>query len=400
MSPARLYAILQPETQDDAARIFRGIHHAMVAIGIGIVFADSVASWRRVHGSAFDVWFRIVAAFFCAEYVLRLVAASGAPGAEHRGAAWRARLAWAASWQGFFDLLGVVPALLDPLFGMPFTSAFGFLWALKPVRYASGLRSLSRVVRHSAQAMLSVLLGFGIVLIVAASLAYLIERHVSHPGQADPRAFTSIPAALWWAIETLTTTGYGDAVPVTAAGRVLAGTVMVTGVLLFALWAGILASGYAEEARRREFLRIWQIVAEVPFFRDVGTAVIAEVAQLLRPRDFPAGAIVCRRGEHGDRMYFIASGEVEIQVQPRPVRLGAGQFFGELALLTGAPRSATVVTARPSTLLALDIVDFHELMARQPELARLIREEAERRLHPSAQAPAAAGQLSPAASGA
>lgn len=392
MSPARLYAILQPETQDGAARIFRGVHHAMVAIGIGIVFADSVAPWRRTYGPALDAEFRVVAAFFCAEYVLRLVAAGGAPGAEHRGAR-RARLAWAASWQGCFDLLGVLPALIDPLFGMPLASVFGFLWALKPIRYAPGLRSLGRVLSHSAQAMLSVLLGFGIVLIIAASLAYLAER------QAQPHAFGSIPAALWWAIETLTTTGYGDVIPATFAGRLLAGTVMVTGVLLFALWAGILASGYAEEARRREFLRIWQIVAEVPFFRDVGTAVIAEVAQLLRPRDFPARAVVVRRGEHGDRMYFIASGEVEIRLQTQPVRLGAGQFFGELALLSGAPRNATVVTRRPSTLLALDLVDFHELMARQPELARIIREEAERRLHPSGPPPAP-GLLSPAASGA
>jgi voltage-gated potassium channel len=275
-------------------------------------------------------------------------------------------------------------------------SLLAFVWALKPIRYAPGLRSLGRVLRQSAQAMLSVLLGFGIVLMIAASLAYLIERHAPHPDQADPHPFTSIPAALWWAIATMTTTGYGDAVPTTVLGRALAGIVMVTGIMLFALWAGILASGYAEESRRREFLRIWQIVHDVPFFRHIGTAVIAEVAQLLRPREFPAGAVVFHRGEHGDRMYFVAAGEVEIQLQPQPVRLGVGQFFGELALLSGAPRNATVTTVESSTLLALDIVDFHELMARQPELARIIRAEAERRLA-AAPAPeeAAATALTP-----
>jgi voltage-gated potassium channel len=86
-------------------------------------------------------------------------------------------------------------------------------------------------------------------------------------------------------------------------------------------------------------------------------------------------------------MYFIASGEVEIRLEPQPVRLGVGQFFGELALLTGAPRNATVVAVRPSTLLALDLVDFHELMARQPELARIIRAEAERRLAAAPEVP-------------
>ncbi|MGH7053582.1 MAG: cyclic nucleotide-gated ion channel [Stellaceae bacterium] len=393
MSPAQLYRLVQPETPDIAARIFRGVHHVMVALGIALLFADSMAGWQNADGPGLAIAFSLVALFFCAEYLVRLVAAGGAPGAEHRGAR-RSRLAWAASPEGVIDLLGVFPALLDPLFGAPSASILGFVWVLKPIRYAPGLKSLGRVVGHSAQAMLAVLLGFGIVLIIAASLAYLAERH------AQPYAFGSIPAALWWAIETLTTVGYGDEVPVTLAGRLLAGIVMVTGVMLFALWAGILASGYAEEARRREFLRIWQIVAEVPFFSDVGTAVIAEVAQLLRPREFPTGAVVMRRGEHGDRMYFIASGEVEIRVQPQPVHLGAGQFFGELALLTAAPRNATVVTVRPSTLLALDIVDFHELLARQPEVARLIRAEAERRLDPADPMTTAAAQSSPAASGA
>jgi voltage-gated potassium channel len=232
------------------------------------------------------------------------------------------------------------------------------------------------VVGNARHALLSVLLGFVIVLLIAGSLAYLLERDV------NPRDFGSIPHALWWAIVTLTTTGYGDVVPMTVPGRMLAGCVMISGILVFALWAGILASGYAEEARRREFLRTWDVVARVPFFRNIGAPLIAEVARLLRPRDFPVGTVIGRRGERGDCMFFIVQGEVEIQVQPQAVILSDGQFFGELALLTRAPRNATIVARKPCTLLALDIVDFHELLARQPELARAIHEEAARRMTP------------------
>jgi voltage-gated potassium channel len=221
--------------------------------------------------------------------------------------------------------------------------------------------------------LLAVFLVFGIVLLLAASLAYLLERRV------QPEMFGSVPQALWWAIVTLTTTGYGDVIPVTVLGRVLAGCVMVAGVLVFALWAGILATGFTEETRRQEFLHTWDLVAQVPFFRDTGTTVIAEVARLLRAHQFPAGAVIMRRGERGDCMYFIARGEVEIRVGAQPVRLGAGAFFGEVALLTGDPRNATVVAARRSTLLALDIVDFRGLLGRQPELARIIGEAAGRR---------------------
>jgi voltage-gated potassium channel len=177
----------------------------------------------------------------------------------------------------------------------------------------------------------------------------------------------------------MTTTGYGDVVPQTIAGRILGGVVMMSGILVFALWAGILASGYAEELRRREFLRTWELVAKVPFFHNIGASLIAEVARLLLPREFPAGAVIMRRGQAGDCMYFIIDGEVEIRLQTQELYLGPGQFFGEVALLTGAPRNATVVAAQSCTLLSLDIVDFHELLARHPELARIIHEEAEQR---------------------
>src|SRR4029077_17138163 len=120
---------------------------------------------------------------------------------------------------------------------------------------------------------------FCIVLLAAASLAYLLERH------DNPEAFGSIPKALWGGIVTMTTTGYGDVVPHTIAGRALSGVVMVGGILIFALWTGIIVNGYGEELRRLEFLRTWELVAKVPFFHDIGAPLIAEVARLLRPRD-------------------------------------------------------------------------------------------------------------------
>src|ERR1043165_2108770 len=236
-----------------------------------------------------------------------------------------------------------------------------------------GWRASGESQEKRRQSFFPVWPGFGIVLLTAASIAYLLER------EANPAVFGSIPAALWWAIVTLTTTGYGDVVPSTVAGRILGGTVMTGGILVFALWSGILANGYAQELRRREFLRTWELVAKVPFFHNIGASLIAEVARLLRPRDYPAGAVVMRRGQPGDCMYFIADGEVEIQLPGQHVYLISGQFFGEVALLTGAPRNATVVATQPSTLLSLDIVHFHELLARQPELAGIIPEGAQPR---------------------
>jgi voltage-gated potassium channel len=373
MASWRLYQLLDPEAFATDARLFRALHHVILAVGIGVMLANTVPSWREAWAGIFNALFETVCAFFVAEYLLRLAAAASSPAGEHV-AKWQARLAWVSSLGGLCDLAGLLPAVLVVPFGPTRASLFAFVWVFKLVRYAPGLASLQRVISDSRHALLSVLLGFAIVLLLSASLAYLLERN------AQPEAFGSIPAALWWAIVTLTTTGYGDVIPQTAAGRVLAGAVMVSGILVFALWAGILATGFAEETRRREFLRTWELVHNVPFLHDIGVSATADVARLLRPRDYSAGAVIIRRGENGDCMYFVASGEVEIRLTPQPIYLGAGSFFGEIALLTGAPRNATVVTTRRSTLLILDIADFRELLARHPDLARIIHEEAERRL--------------------
>jgi len=205
------------------------------------------------------------------------------------------------------------------------------------------------------------------------------------PGPFRSAAFATLsgrfPVALWWAIVTLTTTGYGDVIPQTAAGRASWSVRSWSAAFSsLTLWAGILATGFAKETRRRDFLRIWDLVAKVPFFHDIGSSTIADVAGLLRPRDYQAGTVIMRRGERGDCMYFLASGEVQIRLSPGPIYLGAGQFFSEIALLTGGPRNATVVAAQRCTLLSLDSVDFRELIGRQPDLGRIIHEEAERRL--------------------
>jgi len=373
MNQERLYEILRPDAAGTYARLFRGVHHSMVAAGIAVMLADTVEPWREGYGDLFENAFHLISAFFVAEFLLRLMSAPGAPAAQHR-AAWRARLDWAVSLGGVLDLLGALPGVLNVVFETKDTILFGLIWVFKLVRYAPGLTGLRRAIGSARQALFSVLLGFVVVLLAASSLEYLLER------AAQPDAFGSIPAALWWGIVTMTNAGYGDTVPVTVPGRMLAGIVMVCGIVVLALVAGILATGFAQEMRRYAFLRTWNIVAKVPFFQTVGASIIAEVARLLRPRDYPAGAVIVRRGEPGDCMYFIASGEVEIEISPEPLRLGTGEFFGEIALLTGTPRTATIVAAEPCTLLRLDIAEFRELMGRQPDLARVIYDAARQRL--------------------
>ena len=96
MNRAFLYRLLQPESTDGAVRLWRGIHHTMVAAGIGVMLALTVPELRDGYGDWLDGAFYIIAAFFIGDYVLRLYIAPEAPGGEHRGAV-GARLAWAFS---------------------------------------------------------------------------------------------------------------------------------------------------------------------------------------------------------------------------------------------------------------------------------------------------------------
>jgi voltage-gated potassium channel len=251
------------------------------------------------------------------------------------------------------------------------------LWVLKLARYSTNLALLKDVVWDARGQLTSVLLLFGVILLLAATAVHLFEE------KHQPDDFGSIASSLWWAIATLTTTGYGDAVPVSFIGRLLGGVVMISGFAVLALWAGIFANGFSQELRRRDFLHTWELVARVPFLKDVGAATIAEVAELLRPKKFPAGATIFWEGQPGDCMYFIVDGEVEVTIGDQRYLLEAGDFFGEVALIAGGLRTGRAAALGRCTLLMLDIADFHGLAVNQPELAAAIRKRAVGRIERS-----------------
>jgi len=154
---------------------------------------------------------------------------------------------------------------------------------------------------------------------------------------------------------------------------------MICGLGVFGLWTGILATGFAAETRRENFLKTWESVSKVPFFTTLGPAAIADVTHMLRTIDLPARTTIIRRGTVGDCMYFIAAGQVEVELPGKKILLEDGAFFGEMALLGNHLRSANITTTRVSRLLVLDLVDFRLLMARHPDLAKTIDAEAQRR---------------------
>jgi voltage-gated potassium channel len=199
---------------------------------------------------------------------------------------------------------------------------------------------------------------------------------------------------MWWAIVTLGTVGYGDAVPVTVVGKMVSTVAIVIGFAMIALPVAIISTAFAEEVRRRDFVVTWGMLARVPLFSHLGAAEIADIMRLLRAQTIEAGEVLVRRGDLASSMYFITTGEVEIDLPNRRVRLTDGTFFGEIALLRRTNRSGTVTATRKTRLLALDAQDFHALIARLPTLAAHVMETAEARL--AATGEAQKGDIAPA----
>lgn len=372
MSFADVASVLDPQARSAGAKSFRIVHHTALALGLIAALETTLRSAAAGPRPLFVAIELAVAALFLCEWIVRLVGAAQLSVPPNRPAAHRRYL---LSFLGLVDLISGWGLPLALLLGVPVeqAAAVGVLWSLKLTRYVPGFSMIGRVLHNERSSLLSVLAAFGMILLLAATGEYLVE------GGAQPANFGSLPAALWWCIVTLTTTGYGDAIPATALGRVVAGLVMILGIAVFALWAGILASGFAAEVRRRDFLRTWSLVARVPLFRALGAGVIADVARMLRPRQVPGGAMLMRKGDPGDCMFFIVEGEVEVAIEPHPVRLAAGDFLGEMALITGEPRRATVTAMKSTQLLSLDIADFRAVAGQYPELTQAIEAEAARR---------------------
>ncbi|MGH6880447.1 cyclic nucleotide-gated ion channel [Hypericibacter sp.] len=311
---------------------------------------------------------------FTFEYAIRLwIAPEQASGLHAR----TTRLDYARSFLGVVDLIVVLPGWIATL--LPVDSGLielvDLLALLKLARFAPALGLVGTVLRNEAQALAGALMAMTVLLVLAAGIMYLLERG------AQPQLFDSIPHTLWWAIVTMASVGYGDMVPVTAAGRVFGGVIMLLGIAIFAVPTGILATGFAQEIRRRDFTVSWQAVAGVPLFAGLDAPRIASITRLLKPQTVPRGYTIVRRGDSADAMFFVLKGAVEVELKPQPVRLGPGQFFGEIALLKDVQRLATVTAAEDTQLLALDVNDFRRLMAQMPDLKAKIEAVVEDRLH-------------------
>lgn len=246
---ARLFDDDLPPTR--AARIFQTALAALIIVNVAGIILESVEAFA--HRFDAELWWieQIATAFFAVEYVLRVWASVDFQNPRYRRPL-SGRLRYLRSFFALVDLVSVLPAILGMLGAADLRTLrlLRLLRMLKLTRHATIFNLLWSVFREEARSIGAVLFILLLTLTISASLMYMIE------GEAQPDAFSSIPAAMWWAVETLTTVGYGDLVPTTIFGKIMGGVVSIVGVAALALFTSLITVSFLDQLRlRRAALR-------------------------------------------------------------------------------------------------------------------------------------------------
>ncbi len=219
---------------------------ALISLNVVAIILESVAEIGSTYRGQFDSFELWSVAIFSIEYLARLWAAPSLDDARFRHPVW-GRLRYAVSPAAIVDLVAILPFYLSLIVSVDlrFLRVVRLVRIFKLTRYSAAMSVILSVLKEEFNAFVGAFFILFVLLILAASGIYLIEHEV------QPDAFGSIPAAMWWALVTLTTVGYGDVTPITPGGRVFGGLITVIGVGMVALPAGILASGFSDQIRRR-----------------------------------------------------------------------------------------------------------------------------------------------------
>lgn len=319
----RTHAILEPDHSGGwlASLVRRGLI-ALILINVLTCAISTVPRIDAQYGGLLQAAEDGSLLVFAAEYAARLWSC-----AEDAGAlglpVWLMRLRWMASPGGIIDLLAILPFALDWAtdIDLRVVVLLRLLRFLKIARYSPGFRSLVEAVKAERAALVACVVIIGSVILTAAGLLYALEREV------QPDQFGTIPQALWWAIATVTTVGYGDAVPTTALGRLVGGITMIVGLLLLALPASIVAAAFANAIGRYNFVVTASTVARMPMFAGLEASAIVDMMPAIRTRSYNTGDYIVRVGEAVTSLFLVAEGEVSIERGRFQRRLGPGESF-------------------------------------------------------------------------
>ncbi|MFT5087650.1 MAG: voltage-gated potassium channel [Planctomycetota bacterium] len=220
----------------------------LILLNVIVVLLETVPSVNGTMDKYFYSFEIFSVVIFSIEYVLRLWTCT--VHGEFKGSV-GGRIKYVITPMALIDLLAVLPFYLPLLFThdllmLRLFRLFRLLRLLKALRYSESLKVFTDVYRLKRSELTVVFMAILFLLVMASALLFHLEN------EAQPEAFSSIPAAMWWGVATLTTVGYGDITPITPLGKFFGAIIALLGIGLFALPAGIIGSGFVVALRRQE----------------------------------------------------------------------------------------------------------------------------------------------------
>ena len=245
----RVHTLLHPELGNTHwDRALNAFIILLILLNVIAVMLETIPS-IYLPNKAFFYYFDIISvAIFSIEYILRVWSCVHEEKYSHPV---YGRLKYMATPGAIIDLLAILPFYLHVFVGLDLRilrilRLFRFLRLFRLTSYMKATKLIVNVFRSVYnQLLLSLVLALTLI-IISSSLVYFPEH------LAQPEVFTSIPATIWWSVVTLTTVGYGDMIPITIIGKIFTGVILLAGVAMFALPAGIITAGFLEEIRKQK----------------------------------------------------------------------------------------------------------------------------------------------------
>jgi voltage-gated potassium channel len=368
-----IYTVLEEgQTESGASRFVEIALIVIITTNVLAVILETVPSIYNPNKWLFSTFETFTVYAFAFEYILRVWASVEDPriGA---GRPVSGRLRFALRPMSVIDLLSFAPYFITLFSGgvldLRALRILRLLRLLKIARYSQAMPAMLGVLYAERRA----LLGSFILLLCTVCIAAEIMHLVEGPGQ--PKLFGDLPSSMYWAITTLSTVGYGDEVPITYLGKLVAGLTMIIGLVLFAMPIGIISVGFVNGLHRREFSITWSMVKRQPLFEGFDIEAVSRIVDLMGASMVQDHTRVATAGQPADKFYLIISGRARAEDDTGAWDLEAGDMIGEEALGDGAVYAKSVTARSEMRLMVLPSEDLRRLCRKYPLLEQRIRNE-------------------------
>jgi len=362
------YTVLEEgQVETWPGRIIETFLISLIIANVAAVALETIPSVNARFHTLFAVFEQFSLVAYTLEYVIRVWAAPEDPRIAARGPV-RGRIIYVLRPLMIIDFLAFAPSYLGIFFGIDLRvlRIFRLFRLLKLARYSQALQALFGVFAAERSSLFASLILLLATVCLEGELMHIVE------GSVQPDKLGTMPNAMYWAIATLSTVGYGDITPVTPLGKLIAGATMITGLALFALPVGIIANGFVTGLSRRRFAINWNMLRRQPLLAGFDVDSLTNVMEATMAVMMREHAHVIVAGKDATDFYLVVSGEARSESEGGERHIGPGGMIGAEALHLSAEYHSTVTATTDMRLIVLPGDELRRLARKYPVLAQRI----------------------------